>query len=194
MRRPSQAPGRQRDDARQRDDDARDGDPAVPRCRPAALTDDQPEVLAQREVLVGDRPLERSRILSLGSTTPTATGSACASRAATSRSLQTRKPARVAVRSTAFDHLCRSASALVARKRCTTDAQLLQHLRRHQLAQQLEVLADGLREVGLDLELRLHQLQRRQEHDLELGDRRHDGAASARSDRGRMNVSFLPMT
>ena len=56
----------------------------------------------------------------MGSATPIETGSLCTRRAATSRSLQIRKPARVAVMSTAFDHLWMSASPFPATKRWTT--------------------------------------------------------------------------
>ena len=80
---------------------------------------------------------------------------------------------RVAVMSTAFAHLWMSASPLLATKRCTTARQLLDLLRRHRALQVLQVLRHALRSVRLHLELRLHQLQRRQEDDLQLGDRRH---------------------
>jgi hypothetical protein len=72
--------------------------------------------------------------------------------------------------------------ALVVTKRWTTAAELLDLLRRHRALQVIQVLRHALLRRRLHLELRLHQLQRRQEDDLQLGRPSARRAASARSD------------
>ena len=133
----------------------------------------------------------RSRTLSLGSALPTAMGSDSTCCAATSRSLHSRNPARVAVKSTANAHLCRSDLSLAFQELTHDLGQLLHQLRRQEPAQELHAFGHGLFHVALDRHLVVHQLEGSQEERLELGHLRND-TRPAHDVVGAQNASRLP--